>query len=139
MRLSRRSFLGGILAVGGAALTVKPAALLTRSVPKIWGDCLHDDAPGINAALAGEDFEVAREGLVLRNGADILLRGGAFLVNDTITVRQPVTMIGNYIEVGPTFPIGEPVMLCWPCRFFISDLFIEGGDRARSGIRVLDH
>jgi hypothetical protein len=63
MDLSRRHFLGGALAVAGASVVTLPALadVLRPAIPIIWGDGIHDDAPGLNALCAGEPVDVAED------------------------------------------------------------------------------
>lgn len=77
----RRSFLKGVLSLGLVAALPTPILVLAR--PTIWADGIHDDAPGLNAMLAGEPFDVASEaeGLVAAEGE---IRNGIFLISRTI-------------------------------------------------------
>ena len=132
--LSRRSFLGGILA---AATLVRPTSVLARPVPMLWGDGLHDDTEALNALLSGGEFEVSREGLALRRAGMILLDKGHFLVSDTIGVEtERVTIMGSAFQASPTFREGADILHLRPgsSGFALVGLHIDGANRAGNAI-----
>lgn len=136
--LSRRSFLGGILAVGTAATLVRSAPLLPRALPMLWGDGLHDDTAALNALLSGGEFEVSREGLALRKAGMILLREGNFLVSDTISIgTEGTTIVGGIFQASPTFREGADMLRMRPgsSGFWVEDICIEGNGRVGHAIR----
>ena len=92
MNLSRRSFLGGALAVAGAAALPSVA---WASVPTIHGDGIHDDTAGLQALLDGKPFRVAGNGpMCVRRDGFIFLHNGSFRISDTLVV-------GNYPDAPP--------------------------------------
>lgn len=138
MNPSRRSFLGGILAVGAASTVVTPAALLARSVPMLWGDGIHDDTAALNALLSGGEFEVSREGLALRKAGMILLQKGNFLVSDTIGIEtEGVTIIHSAFLASPTFREGADMLYMRPnsSGFCLAGLYLDGAGRTGVAIR----
>jgi hypothetical protein len=94
IEVSRRFFLGGALAVAGASSL--PSRLLAAA-PVIYGDGIHDDTAGLQAALAGRPFQVAKNGLVFRRGGTLFLSQGNFKLSDTlrITDRVRIVSVGN--------------------------------------------
>jgi hypothetical protein len=117
MTLSRRSFLGGVLTL--AAVTV--AARYQFAKPRIWADGTHDDAPGLNAMFAGEDFLTDVPDLI-RNGdweSIVGLRGGAFMLGSKLILGNPTK----------SFSIHS-------CRFTALDIFGDGEMlQIREGVR----
>lgn len=82
MNLSRRSFLGGVMALtASTALPIRGAFAL--ALPTIWGDGVHDDAPGLNALLQGLPFHVENDDVV---AADGVIRGGSFIIGEPIRI-----------------------------------------------------
>lgn len=80
MNLSRRSFLGGVMALtASTALPIRGAFAL--ALPTIWGDGVHDDAPGLNALLQGLPFHVENDDVVAIDG---MIRQGTFLIGSTL-------------------------------------------------------
>lgn len=72
--MDRRNFLHGLLTV--AAASIVPLAAQDTDVPKIVGDGVHDDAPGINAAINGRPFSA--DGLVIRDQNYVRFGAGPF-------------------------------------------------------------
>jgi hypothetical protein len=90
MAISRRSFLGGALAV--AAL---PSSALAASSnpPRIVGDGFHDDADGIQALIDGNPFERAeRSGVYAYPDGVYAMHNGAFRITKTLQVRRGQTL-----------------------------------------------
>lgn len=91
--LSRRSFLGGALALTAASAV--PAYALKSPAPVIYADGIHDDTAGLQAALDGEPFRVFGDGVfIVRNDGHIYIGKGAFRLSDTLHLRGsvPVTL-----------------------------------------------
>jgi hypothetical protein len=98
--MDRRSFLRGTLALGGT-LAVAPVAakiLIPPELPIIWGDGIHDDAPGLQALFDGKPFvtfdEIAggtRFGVtqdVLADSVFSRLHQGFFLLKDRVIIGR---------------------------------------------------
>lgn len=100
MNISRRFFLGGVIAVAAGQL-VKPAF----AMPMIFGDGIHDDTRGLNALLAGEPFHVENEGVIVHEG-NIL--GGTFKITDTLYLRDNVIISGSGFLV-PEWKSDRPI------------------------------
>ncbi len=84
--ISRRAFLGGAIAL--TAVTALPADAFADA-PTIYGDCEHDDAPGLNALLAGEPFRVVGEGPPMRlqsAGGFVEIDGGRYLMQAPLRI-----------------------------------------------------
>jgi len=93
MNLSRRLFLGGAIALAGAAII--PA----QAMPRIVGDGVHDDADGINALIAGKPVSIENTYLALNSDGRIWFNeGGRFLLGKSINLTRDNTLI-----VGGTF------------------------------------
>jgi hypothetical protein len=98
LQLSRRSFLGGTLAV--VAATTIP---LTKSLPVIYGDGIRDDTAGLRALFSKMPVDIVGDQLTLVDADHLILRGGTFVISDTIQVRRPnVSIQANMIRmIGP--------------------------------------
>lgn len=82
IKLSRRSFFGGALAL--VAVSQLPSAAFA-SAPAIYGDGIHDDTVGLQAAFDGKPFRVIGKGVyVVNRGGSICLSGGRFKLSDTL-------------------------------------------------------
>ena len=91
--MNRRSF----LKIAGAAglLTVTPisiASALATKVPVIYGDGIHDDSDGLEAALNGKDFVCAKN-LVVREGNNLVVSNGNFLLNKGLTFSDTLSSV----------------------------------------------
>lgn len=89
MELSRRNFFGGALAL--TAVTIIPMADAVAA-PMIYGDGIHDDAPGLQALIDGRSFRVkgAAERCAYRAGdGSFHINGGRF-------------RLGHGLRFGPT-------------------------------------
>lgn len=83
---SRRLFLGGIASLGVAS-TVK-----TRSfVPTIYGDMIHDDAPGLNALFRGDPVRVL-SGRAIQGECPALV-GGRLLLGSPLEIEVADTAV----------------------------------------------
>ncbi len=82
----RRTFLKGLLAVGAGA-TIVPADS-AASIPRIVGDGVHDDAPGLQAAIDGKLFMVDGQCVALRKTTGLYISNGYFFLGRPITVRN---------------------------------------------------
>lgn len=97
MHVSRRAFLRGTIAL--AASTTLSFPRLAHAIPAIYGDGVHDDAPGLQALLDGEPFRVKGTGFVAQSGR---LYGGSFKLGSTLHVRNPHSVVRR-----ATFSAGE--------------------------------
>jgi hypothetical protein len=79
----RRSFLKGILTLG--VISAVPMSRLIVPVPTIWGDGIHDDAPGLNALLRGDRFIVEADGVIAEDG---VIQGGTFLIRAPLVINR---------------------------------------------------
>lgn len=110
--MRRRFFLGGVLALSVAPVAAKVALATdffapTSSLPIIKGDGLWDDAPGLQALLDGEPFEVASEDFKAEEG---LIRHGAFRISKGLVVRRgTIELRGNRFKAD--FNIGTEAYL----------------------------
>ena len=100
--MNRRSFLkiagtAGLLAVTPITL----ASALATKVPIIYGDGIHDDTEGLQAAVSGKDF-VCESGIVHVSGNTVNILGGTFLISDTITITDTRTFVSgsNFVMSG---------------------------------------
>jgi hypothetical protein len=92
MKTTRREFLGGAIALTGA-LAVPGVAL--ASIPKLYGDGVHDDAPALNALLAGEPVD-ADGAIAIREGGSVHLKNGAtYAIGSTLVVGSNRNLYGN--------------------------------------------
>jgi hypothetical protein len=99
--LSRRSFLRGTLALAGT-VALQPAFTLL-SVPKIWADGIHDDAPGLNALFARQPVEVVDDAVSILQGEHISLRNGIYRIGSTLFVRDHTYISGITVKAAPEF------------------------------------
>lgn len=120
--LTRRTFLRGALSL--AALSAAPVAVMARlAVPTIYGDLIHDDTDGLQAALDGRPFIV--EGTLVEGGAAPHLQRGAFLISRTLRVTRPRTFINQChfraVDGVDTF------LSCESDRTIISECYFDTG------------
>jgi hypothetical protein len=85
MQLSRRSFLGGVLALSAATLVVPRLPL-----PRIVGDGIHDDAPGLNALLCGDPVSIEASGITLSSEGNCLIRNGCFRMSGPLHIPKRI-------------------------------------------------
>jgi hypothetical protein len=83
--MDRRSFLRiGVSAATGVAIALAlPSSLqaaIAESLPVIYGDWEHDDAPGLQAAIDGTPFLCA-SGLVVASAGRVVIRDGSFTLD----------------------------------------------------------
>lgn len=83
--IDRRTFLRGLFTV--AAVSIVPAIPgVQQRAPRIVGDGVHDDAPGLQAALDGKPFEC--EGQIVRLPSALSITGGNYHLGSTVHVRD---------------------------------------------------
>jgi polygalacturonase len=97
MDVSRRSFLGGALALS-AAVALPGAAF--AAAPTIYGDGIHDDTAGLQAALDGKAFRCVGEAVVRNAGGSIYISGGSYLLSHTLLVRKDATIYGGHFHAS---------------------------------------
>lgn len=85
MNLSRRSFLGGALALMAVPVVAKYVPIL----PRIVGDGAYDDADGLNALFAGEPVEIVTDVAKVFDGSP---NGSVQLFNGIFRVTRPITI-----------------------------------------------
>jgi hypothetical protein len=134
MEVSRRSFLGGALALTAAAQL--PSALYA-SVPLIYGDGVHDDTAGLQAALDGKPFKVVGKGVyIVDHKGFIHLQDGAFKLTDTLHIRRSNVSVMR-CAFDATETKGKCVLRVHPsgegCRLF--NCHIKGPKNPHFGIR----
>lgn len=99
--LNRRSFLGGVLALTGAAI-VKPSLGLVHARPAIWADMIHDDAPGLNALFARQPVDIMSDKVLIDRSHGLVLKGGSFLLRSTVNIEngKNIMLYGNTFEAS---------------------------------------
>lgn len=106
--MNRRSFLKGVFTV--SAVAVVPMCPSYAAIPILHGDGVSDDTAAIQAMVNG--LPVMVEGEVVHCiGMDLAyLRGGRFLVTDTIHVPLNGHLrISDCTVILTHFPVGAPV------------------------------
>lgn len=105
--LSRRLFLGGALALTGAAIA--SAAQAAPSVPRLRGDGIHDDTFALQTLFNGQPVIVESSEVRASRGGRITLNGGRFLVSDTLTLAMPAS-IDDVEFIALDIPHGKPLI-----------------------------
>lgn len=96
MTISRRSFLGGALALTAASAVPASALRALGAVPVIYGDGIHDDTDGLQAAIDGKPFRVAGEdAYVLSKGGRVFFSSGTFRLSRTLHIRNKAYIRGG--------------------------------------------
>ena len=97
--MNRRGFLKVVFSA--AAASAVPIALnkaLRSPTPVIYGDGIHDDTAGLQAAFNGQDF-VCHKDLVSVSGDTVHLSGGTFLISKTIEVGGTRSLRATHIAL----------------------------------------
>lgn len=96
---NRRSFLKGIVAIAAVGI-VRPSLATDENLPTIWGDLIHDDAPGLNAFLRGNAVRILCPECVFEEVIDaakgqkrLYITNGTFLVNDEILLPETTNQV----------------------------------------------
>jgi hypothetical protein len=107
MELSRRGFLGALLAAAAAPAIVKASSLMPIYVPKIitpaymtlWGDGVHDDTLAMQALLSG-GLVMSAGGMLLGGDASgVRIPSGHFKVTEGLRLkRSNVTLTDSTIQ-----------------------------------------
>lgn len=115
---SRRLVLGGMASLAVAA-TVKTAA----TVPVLWGDGIHDDAPALNALFRGDPIRVLN---------------GRVIEGERPAVVDARLLLGSTLAVGSTgsFVLSRSTLTAMPG--FKGEWLIDilGGDGVLSDLRL---
>ena len=98
--ISRRSFLGGVLALTAAASV--PVIRTTSNLPIIVGDGINDDADGLNALFRGDPVKIRAEG-VRRTGGHIMINKGFFLLSRKLEIVNDITLENSGFFHTPEF------------------------------------
>ena len=97
--VSRRLFLGGALALAGAAVLAETEAL--ASVPRIVGDGVHDDTAGLQALLNGAPVRIENDVVSVPAEGVILLQAGTYLITNPLLIgRDNVHLSGGRLIAG---------------------------------------
>lgn len=107
---SRRSFLLGLGAALAAPAVVRADSLMKLWVPPlpiVWGDGIHDDAPGLNALLAGQRAIIKSEAVEVVNGA-VFMRNGIYLIRSAIELTSNNMFLGSNSTIEADLDPGVP-------------------------------
>lgn len=108
--LSRRGFLGGILALGAAPAIIKAESLMKLYVPPkliLWGDGIHDDTRALQAAINGEEVIVKdMASTILVTPKRIRIRDGNYLISDTVYINAT----DRFLDFSYNTIIADPYM-----------------------------
>jgi len=111
--ITRRSFLRGIVAVSATAVIANKLPL--PNCPILYSDGFHDDAPALNALLRGDEIKIESELVQITSGEFCAIKGGNFLINNTVIFCNKRTGISNSMfRTGPDFPKSE-------CMIYLPD------------------
>lgn len=108
--LSRRSFLGGALVLAAATAVPAHALKALGPLPVIYGDGIHDDTAGLQAAIDGKPFRVFGDrAYAVRTGGRVFIGQGRFRLSDTLRLNGPVSVtISDAHMVWDELPDGQP-------------------------------
>jgi len=131
-KLSRRSFLGGVLALSVAAAAAPVLAL--ADVPVIYGDGVHDDWAGLQAMFDGRPFRVTDgAALVATEG---VLNGGIFSLSKTLVIRgSHITIQRAAFNAADDFE-GEAMLRVHGDGCVIAHCVINGRGAASTALRI---
>lgn len=90
MEMNRRT---ALLSLGGVvlALSTNAQAMLPKITPVIYGDGIHDDAPGLQALMNGEDVILKPESNVIRyDDGSFFINGGNFKLHKGLVIENCV-------------------------------------------------
>lgn len=87
--LTRRGFLGGALTVLAVSIAV-PTAAFSFSAPRIYGDGLHDDWEGLQAAFNGKPYLCQSD--LVHGTKQVEVFGGNFLLSRPLHIFGGVTV-----------------------------------------------
>jgi hypothetical protein len=100
MNLSRRGFLGAMLAAAAAPAIVKSDSLMRIVVPRpvlltLWGDGVHDDAQAIQALVNGQSVMFGGHEFGPRPDGSIYLPSGMFAMGAAAVIGSGTKLRGN--------------------------------------------
>jgi hypothetical protein len=100
MNLSRRGFLGAILAAAAAPAIVKSDSLMRIVVPRpvlltLWGDGVRDDAQALQALIDGQSVVFGGREFGPRPDGSIYLPAGTFAMGAAAIVGSGSKLFGN--------------------------------------------
>jgi hypothetical protein len=125
--VNRRSFLKIAFAVGVAsALPISLTKDLEDSWPIVYGDGVHDDTAGLQAALRGENFIARNECVQVTEGC-CFIHDGSFLISRTIDLgssRISSTKVFGCLLTAAEGFVGEAMFRADP-GFIFKDLHFE--------------
>jgi hypothetical protein len=100
MLMTRRGLIRGLFAAPAVVCmaNIMPISA-TWALPRIRGDGIHDDGPGLNALLRGEPVDVLTP-LVRECGDKVLLFDGAFRTSETIYLGPETKRLGLAVDWG---------------------------------------
>lgn len=119
MNISRRFFLGGVIAVAAGQL-IHPVF----AMPTIYGNGLDDDTDGLNAFFGGRPFHVDHSNVIVGEGG---ISFGRFKVSDTIILSgrnksiTDCTFLGGGRLVEPT---NAKIPSLFSCDLMVENLLI---------------
>lgn len=99
MEMNRRKFLCWSSAAS-ALILLDPKSVVAKQVPQIWGDGVHDDAPGINALLRGQPCQIMTDSVYRTINGKVHLNLGTFLVKSPIIIDKTAA---DSVITGCTF------------------------------------
>lgn len=104
MNLSRRGFLGAMLAAAAAPAIVKSDSLMRVVVPRpvlltLWGDGVRDDSQALQALVDGQ--AVMYQGREFRPGGDGVVHfpAGTFAVGSAVALASGAKLFGNGVQL----------------------------------------
>jgi hypothetical protein len=108
MELSRRGFLGAMLAAAAAPAFVKASSLMPIYVPKqevltLWGDGVHDDSAALQALIDGKEV-VRHDGVKWERAPDgwLYFRDQSFKLSKTVNLSPDSNVSFERIYFTPT-------------------------------------
>ena len=108
--MNRRNFLRGLLVSAAAVATVAVGKVTNLFLPRIFGDGIHDDTAGLQAAINGEEF-VSDKVVLLYSPWRIYVGPGTYRISATLdfsTAAQDVT-VGSSIINGDEIKSGAAI------------------------------
>lgn len=100
MNLSRRGFLGAMLAAAAAPAIVKSDSLMRIVVPRsmlltLWGDGVHDDAQAIQALVNGQSVMFGGREFGPSPDGSIYFPSGTFAMGAAAVIKSGAKLFGN--------------------------------------------
>ena len=65
-----------------------------NDIPAIYGDLVHDDAPGLTALFAGQEVSVLGKATQITRAGRIIISGGQFLCRSRVHILSDATIRG---------------------------------------------